>query len=686
MKLRILSLSSTFAFVALWMSATCSAQSPRVLHEALHHLGDSKVEKWPGGVPDQPEGKELRFSFDARANAAEHCLVLRHYHVDNPWRILINGREVGRVEKHRALKDSYYALPAGALRSGKNDFAIVPTKASDDIVIGRVRLHARSFRSVLDLHRCVVRVRDPKGEALPARVFVTNAAGERAPLYYPNGKTDALRPGICYTSNGEAVFEVARGRYRIDVTRGLEWSHASGSLESKDGGDEVSCELRHEVDTRGYVAADTHIHTFEFSRHGDASLQERLVTLAGEGVELAISTDHNLNIDYRPEQRRLGLTKYYTSVVGNEVSTPMGHFNSFPLKPKDKIPEHRLTNWVKLIDGIRAKGARVVILNHPRWPSHVKGPYGRFRLNRLSGERSSGPKRLTFDAMELVNSTLKEKQGTARYVLRDWFALLNAGERVFAVGSSDSHTVGDPVGQGRTYVPSKTDDPAKIDVAAACDAMREGRTSISMGIFCDARVDGLGIGQTVRPSGESLELAVRVATPSWIRAHTLEVWANGSKVAQQSLPECEGARDDWIKLRLDTPAHDTWIVCSVLGDGVAAPCWRTFVDFTYAATNPIWIDADGQRGYESPRALAEALFKRSKREPGKLDAALASCDDALAVQVLAALRRSFAREERYARIKAFVEAMPSKRAVYARYIASLRVPESVRKAAGKKSG
>ena len=60
--------------------------------------------------------------------------------------------------------------------------------------------------------------------------------------------------------------------------------------------------ISQEVDTPGFVAADTHLHTYSFSGHGDASLDERIFTLAGEGVELAIATDHNHFTDYKPQQ------------------------------------------------------------------------------------------------------------------------------------------------------------------------------------------------------------------------------------------------------------------------------------------------------------------------------------------------------------------------------------------------
>lgn len=368
----------------------------------------------------------------------------------------------------------------------------------------------------------------------------------------------------------------------------------------------------------------------------------------------------------------------------------MGHFNTFPLNPKDKVPEHRLADWVKLISGMRAKGGRVVILNHPRWPSHVKGPFGRFRLNRLSGERSTGPRALTFDAIELVNSTTK--QGDPQYLVTDWFALLNSGERIFAVGSSDSHTVGDPVGQGRTYVPSTTDDPAKIDVGAACDAIREGRSLISKGIFCDARVAAasgpergkLGVGSVLRTSARAIALDVRVATPSWIRAREVRVYLNGERVATRRLGDVDGPRDTWLRFDLPKPPHDSWLVCTAVGDPVRDFFWRTLLDYTFGATNPIWLDVDGRKGFESPRALAKRLVAKAAKNAARLDEMLKPCDDAVAVQALASVRRSFPRSKRRERIMSFVAGMPSGRPVYAKYLASI-APRTTQKRTQKKA-
>ena len=97
--------------------------------------------------------------------------------------------------------------------------------------------------------------------------------------------------------------------------------------------------------TPGFVACDTHVHTLTHSGHGDATDVERAITLAGEGVELPIATDHNKQVDYHAAAVKAGVRKYFTPVVGNEVTTSVGHFNVFPLPAGGPVPDFKAKDW-----------------------------------------------------------------------------------------------------------------------------------------------------------------------------------------------------------------------------------------------------------------------------------------------------------------------------------------------------
>src|SRR6185312_12419246 len=150
---------------------------------------------------------------------------------------------------------------------------------------------------------------------------------------------------------------------------------------------------------RGLVACDTHIHTLELSGHGDASLNERLVTLAGEGIELPIATEHNRLADFSATARRLGLESLLTPVIGDEVTTRRGHFNAFPFRPDEMPPDAAAADWPKLFQGIRSgDDSRIIVLNHPRDEHAGFRPFGPDHFQAASGELRPG---VGFDAVEL---------------------------------------------------------------------------------------------------------------------------------------------------------------------------------------------------------------------------------------------------------------------------------------------
>jgi len=617
----------------------------RMIDASFHHLGDDATPEWPEASAD-PEGTRLDLTFQATANEVEYTLLVVQRHVSNTWRLELNGKVFGTLARHDDQREQPYPVPAGFLITGANVLSLIPDVPEDDITFGNIRLVERPFREFAGLERVHVRVTDEdSGGPVPVRLTIVDEAGTLAPIFYAKTPLTAVRDGVVYTATGEASFEVVRGGYRIYATRGSEWGLAEAEITVAAGQvAEVELSIRREVDTTGFIACDTHIHTLTFSGHGDSSVEERMVTLAGEGVELAIATDHNHNTDYRPVQAQLALGEFFTPVTGNEVTTPVGHFNAFPLDPAEPVPAYDLKDVVKLVAGMRSKGAEVVILNHPRWPSHEEGPFGVIGLDRFTGERRI-PTLLTVDAIELVNSDTEELDPL--FLFHDWFALLNRGETICAVGSSDSHTVGSPVGQGRTYIPSATDDPAAIDLQSAFKNIKTGRTSIGMGIFADVTVDGIfTMGDLVPVVDRTIEVSLRIAAPSWVTPEQVLLFIDGVQVSEASVPTTEGLPTD---IRLEYPmkldgGHDAWLVCVVIGPGISAPYWKTLNNYTLAATNPVFLDVDGDGLYTSPRATAQALLDAAGG--GSVERALTDCDGGVAVQLLHLVREVYLAEAR----------------------------------------
>ena len=100
-------------------------------------------------------------------------------------------------------------------------------------------------------------------------------------------------------------------------------------------------------------------------------MNERIISLIGENVEFAVATDHNHNTDYQPTINGLDANEHITAVVGNEVSSPYGHLNAFPLDADAKVVNQKL-EAPELFALIRAEKndagvVPIIQINHPRW-------------------------------------------------------------------------------------------------------------------------------------------------------------------------------------------------------------------------------------------------------------------------------------------------------------------------------
>jgi hypothetical protein len=638
----------TMFLTASWVHADFPPGG-QIIEPGYHHLGSNESDQqWPE-VSKKPDALRLNVSFESKANPTDWVVAIRQRDVTERTLLLLNGKALGALHLNDAPETFYYPIPAGGLKDGENRLKVSPTRPRDNIVIGPIHLYQQPIRELQQLSRITISVHDAStGGPVPARITITDRNGNPVEFFGAKSSHTAVRLGILYTLGTPTSFELRPGDYMIYATRGMEWSRAEAALSvTKGRPTEANLTIRREVDTTGFVAADTHIHTLTHSGHGDSNMEERVLTLAGEGVELAIATDHNHNTDYTPQQQQLGLQEFFTAVTGNEVSTPVGHFNGFPLDPKEAPPAHKLKDWVLLVDDIRSKGAKVVILNHPRGINFARYAFNLFPVNRATGEFTNTA-HFPFDAMEITNP------GGAFdpiYLLQDWFALLNYGHKVTAVSASDSHTVGDPVGWWRSYVPSATDDPAKIDVDDACERYLRGETSASLGIFADIRVDEhYTMGQTHSPKEPEVKIKFRVAAPSWVRPRRAIVFLNGQQVAEKPVPVKEGkATDLWMELSVKVPKHDAHLICAVIGDGINHPTLSSKDKnsaFTYAVTNPVFLDSDGDGRYSSPRESAGILLSRAGTTLDEQWQAIMRAEDVIAIQMASLLRQQIAPELR----------------------------------------
>src|SRR5947207_402240 len=360
------------------------AQPPRIIDDQLYYLGTPGDPEWQEFAGRTPDGRRLDLKFTARANTNENALFLRQRDVKLDWAVELNGRKLGNLFLSEQDLIQSLAVPAGALHDGENTLSVIPPKERDDIEVGEAKLDSRPLKAALNESALMISVTDDDTQQpLPCRITVTDRNGSLFPFRVDTARSTtnnqqpttnnqqhalAVRPGVVYTGSGTVRIGLPAGTYTLYASRGFEYSVRTQHFTLPPGRTyPLPMRIRREVPTQGMVACDTHVHTFTYSGHGDATVEERMLTLAGEGVELPIATDHNTLTDYSEVARKIGVQDYFTPVIGDEVTTDTGHFNIFPVLSGSRAPNHRITDWPKLMEELRAApGVRVVVLNHPR--------------------------------------------------------------------------------------------------------------------------------------------------------------------------------------------------------------------------------------------------------------------------------------------------------------------------------
>lgn len=639
------------SIVLILAAADARGQAPsRVLDPGTHHLRVTEDREW-ASFARTPDADALEIPFSAESEADTLTLSLRQEDVKQGWQVDLNGRSLGALVRNEQPLKTYLAVPRSALRTtedeGANRLAVRQDGTeADDVLVGPIALHERSPSRLLSEARLAITVREEaSGEPVPARITVVDSAGALQPLRVTSSGEAAVRTGVIYTAPGTVSIGVPAGTYTIYAGRGPEYSVDSTTVELGEGSvGEHPLTVERVVDTDGWIASDTHVHTVTHSGHGDATTEERVMTLAGEGIELPVATDHNVHADYEPVARKMGVRRYFTPVIGNEVTTPVGHVNVFPVETGARIPPYEVDAWPALFEGLRSTpGVEVAILNHGRDVHDGFRPFGPEHFNPVTGRNRDGWP-TGYDAMEVINSSAQQVE--LMQLIRDWFAHLDRGLDVTPVGSSDGHDVNRYiVGQGRTYIRGDDSDPSALAVDRLSDRLRSGRVTVSEGLFAEIEVeDGAGPG-TITSADGTVSVRAKIQGPGWVRARSAALFLNGRKIREVELPPEAGARSGvkWAHTWTLSPmAHDGYLVLVTRGPGVRAPFWpipkpyqHTSIRYepeVVAVTGAVRVDADGDGSYFAPRDYAERVVRRTNGSPERLIELLTSHDRAVAAQ------------------------------------------------------
>ena len=597
--------------------AAYSEQTVRVLDANVYHLSFYGFPEWEEFAKAKPW---RRLDINSRPNRIplhKSCSSVRQ--VKARWVVMLNNQRLGNLLNIDSKLVHSITVPPGK-RKPVSTLSIVAPKTTDDIEVGPVpnrpaggeKYFPRLSMSTLPTNKLA---------ATPSRITIMDAYGALAALRPAPEQRLAHRPGVVYTG-GDLVRKnccPANTRSTLPADLSIAWPKPRSPFAPASPQGRLA--LIREVPTPGLVATDTHPHATR-SGHGDSTEHERMYTIAGEGIEFAITptiiTTPTIGL-YR-NHRHL---HPFTAVTGNEVTTKTGHFNAFPINTTSPVPDAKLTDWTQLMKSIRATpGVRVVVLNHPRNTHSGFSPVAPEHFNRITGRNLYGAP-YSFDAMEVVTSAAMQSDFMAPY--RDWFAMLNWGHPITGVGSSDTHDVSRFIlGQARTYVECPDTHPDKINITKACESFRNMRAYISMGLLVHMQVDGrYRSGDVATGLNKEMKSHTRGLGPSWVRADRLELFTNGHRILTRDLPPTSKIEKANLTFTLPRPLHDAHLIAIATGPGITEPFWespRPYVPTTPNHTpafkvlpTPFSLMAMGT-GNKRPRAQARQLLAKHARD------------------------------------------------------------------------
>ena len=464
---------------------------------------------------------------------------------------------------------------------------------------------------------------DETGLTLPSRVLIT-AVPPTPPIRFDvnargmvlNGETAAsVAPGVMGAPEGVMLYSgagsmrIPAGTYELFITHGPEWEADTRKV-TIGPRDTIRIEsaLRHSVDTAGWLAADLHVHT---ARSYDSQLQldARVISEVAVGVQLIVTTDHNIVTDLQPLIEVLGYRDVARAIVGDEFNFFEGHGGAYPMMYDARNPDAGITkfqlDWdtVRLIHGPdmfdylhKLPSSPAVTINHPRLLPDL-GYFINLRWSPPEPLLGAGK----FDALEVLNGYLQAPED-ARALMRDWFFLLTSGYKVTALGSSDTHRLRDvKAGFPRTWLRLPTDDVTRVLDSELGDAIKHQRAIASTGPFATLTVDGAKIGEQVTNPTGTVIIEATVDAPAWIDVDKIRLYVNGKLVEERSV--APGLRPLFhAKWPQALPPGDCWVVLQASGSkplpvGLIGDHEAGRV-MPFVITSPVFVDGDGDHKWK----------------------------------------------------------------------------------------
>ena len=361
-----------------------------------------------------------------------------------------------------------------------------------------------------------------------------------------------IEPGVWAVALGPVVLSPWGMGWQVHVT--LERGEPG-----TESGTEIACPAP-SVNRAGWYRGDLHLHTV----HSDGQRRpDELATAAqANGLDFIVSTDHNTNSANR--QWPYCRTGALLVIPGEEVTTRHGHWLAVGLSPQSWVDWRYAPRdgvFPRFAAEVREAGG-LVVAAHPAVP--VPGSLWEFGFADV-------------DALEVWNGRWNLDDEVS---LRIWQRLLCEGQRVAAVGGSDSHTESQTVGSPQTVVHAR-----ELSVPALVDGLRCGRSYIarSRSVTVELTASSPDAAEVAGP-GEAL----RVPPETPVTVTAMITGAAGTNAALITAAGCAGratvSGSARTMLRWELDAASARFARLELREAQRRPL-GTMV----ALTNPVWL-------------------------------------------------------------------------------------------------
>ncbi|MDP5070907.1 MAG: CehA/McbA family metallohydrolase [Congregibacter sp.] len=518
--------------------------------------------------------------------------------------------------RHRLTDGTRYALTPAFSADG-NSIYFVEADAQRQFVLKKINTYGGASENVnvnewrygVATGTGTVKVSTKDGQALAARLSITDAAGHPVPSSDDATYTDPITGRSYFYSDGESALTLPVGRYTVTAARGPMTAIVTQSMViKKDKTAELTIELEPLWDAKaaGYVSADYHNHL-----NGDgtsrANHQQTLRIIKGEDL------DHVAPMTWNRWERRvdgeiLGLQSEDSGHVVDQGQEVRSHFHGHiglngvdvayapwffgPNNPTLGNPD--LTNG-DVIAYAKSVGALPTYV-HPG--SGDADPFIDVGALMFPLEFPSDAILEDGVGLEIVTGW---DDGTGAAQL--WYRLLNIGKNVPAMSGTDAWVDfyrTPAVGTARSYVRTEGTDQSYDSILSTAFA---GQGFVTTG---PALIFTLGDGS--RPGGltSSGEQSWSLMLASVVAIDTVEIIVNGQ--VAQTLAGLDAGEKTTLRGKLNLPGGG-WVAARAYSKVPLEDPWPIMHKTPFAHSAPIWIDHIGSTESAAQKAAASDLLR-----------------------------------------------------------------------------